>query len=176
MNIAKVTITMAAQQMTAPAPIPNTTAEAAYYPFNETACALLKAGLLFSNYKERPFLTYEMKIAETDVLFALASAEGKPLNCSEIAEKTLITKGGTTGVIDRLEAKGLVKRVHSRQDRRSVLVQMTAKGIEFFRKVFPEAGRRNHALFQKAFTPDEMKQFSELLGRLIRTLEGKSSI
>lgn len=157
-------------------PLLTDTSETADYLFSETACALLRAGFLFSNYKERPFLTHEVNIAETDVLFALARAEGAPLNCSEIAEKTLVTKGGTTGVIDRLEAKGLVKRVHSQQDRRSVLVRMTAKGIEFFRRVFPEAAHRNRVLFEKAFTPIQMKEFSELLGRLIRTLEAESSI
>ena len=64
-----------------------------------------------------------------DVLIALARAEDASLSCSEIAERTLITKGGITGILDRLEARGLVKRIPSRDDRRSVLIRLSAKGL-----------------------------------------------
>jgi MarR family transcriptional regulator, 2-MHQ and catechol-resistance regulon repressor len=101
--------------------------EIADQPFNEAAGGLLRAGFLFSNHKERPFLAYDLNLAQVDVLFALARADGNSLNCSEIAEKTLITKGGITGIIDRLEARGLVKRIHLQEDRRSVLILCVAK-------------------------------------------------
>ena len=147
--------------------------EIADQPFNEAARGLLRAGFLFSNHKERPFLANDLNLAQMDVLFALARADGNSLNCSEIAEKTLITKGGITGIIDRLEARGLVKRVHSQEDRRSVLIQLTGRGVEFFRKIYPELGRHNRALFEKAFSRAQMKEFNELLAQLIRTLESE---
>jgi DNA-binding MarR family transcriptional regulator len=142
-------------------------------PFNEAGRNLLRAGFLFSNHKERPFLAYDLNLAQVDVLFALARADGNSLNCSEIAEKTLITKGGITGIIDRLEARGLVKRIHSQEDRRSVLIQMTTKGVEFFSKVYPEVGRHNQGLFEKAFSRSQLREFNELLAQLIQTLEAE---
>ena len=140
-------------------------------PFLDTGRALLKAGFLFANHSGRPYQAYDLTLAQMDVLSALARAEGASLSCSEIAERTLITKGGITGILDRLEARGLVKRIPSRDDRRSVLVRLSAKGGELFRKLFPEIVRGNRSLFEKAFKPEQMEALGALLELLIRSLE-----
>jgi MarR family transcriptional regulator, 2-MHQ and catechol-resistance regulon repressor len=114
---------------------------------------------------------YDLNVALVDVLGVLADAGEASLTCSEIAEKTLITKGGITGILDRLEARGFIKRMPARDDRRSVVVRLSAKGTEFFRKFYPELTRSNRALFEKAFRPDQLKEFSKLLNLLIRSLE-----
>jgi MarR family 2-MHQ and catechol resistance regulon transcriptional repressor len=141
--------------------------------YREVARALIKANFLFSYHPERTYLSYDLNLAQVDVLAVLADAGEASLTCSEIAEKTLITKGGITGVLDRLEARGLIKRMPSRDDRRSVLVRLSAKGIEFFHKFYPELAHNNRALFEKAFRPDQLKEFSKLLNMLIRSLEEK---
>ena len=140
-------------------------------PFSDAVRALIRAGFLFANDAQRPHQAYDLTFAQLDVLVALARVEGESLSCSEIAERTLITKGGITGILDRLEARGLVKRIPSRDDRRSVLVRFSAKGVELFRKLYPEVTRSNRALFEKAFTPDQMKEFSKMIEILVRTLE-----
>jgi MarR family transcriptional regulator, 2-MHQ and catechol-resistance regulon repressor len=142
-------------------------------PFIDAARAMVKAAFLFVNHPERPYQAYDLTVAQMDVLGALARAEGASLSCSEIAERTLITKGGITGLLDRLEARGLVKRISSRDDRRSVLVRLSAKGVELFRKLYPELVRSSRSLFEKAFRPAQMKEFSELLEVLIHSLETK---
>jgi MarR family transcriptional regulator, 2-MHQ and catechol-resistance regulon repressor len=144
-------------------------------PSVDTARALLKAGFLFSNRPERPYHAYGLNLAQVDVLAVLARAEETGLNCSEIAERTLITKGGITGILDRLEARGLVKRVPSQDDRRSISVRLSAKGVEFCRRFFPELARSDREIFAKAFTPEQIKQFSKLLALLVRSLEADSS-
>jgi MarR family 2-MHQ and catechol resistance regulon transcriptional repressor len=142
-------------------------------PYVDAARALIKAGFHFPNHPTSAYQTYDLNLAQVDVLVALASAPQTTLNCSEIAEKTLITKGGITGVLDKLEARGLVRRMPCRDDRRSILVRLTAKGVEFFRKFFPELVRGKRALFEKAFRPDQMKEFSKLLELLLRCLEAE---
>jgi DNA-binding MarR family transcriptional regulator len=174
MNIAKENIMSPKQPKPSDSPLlAEQVTEATDEPFIEGGRALLKASFLFANHRERPYLAYDLNVAQIDVLSALARSQNNSLNCSDIAERTLITKGGITGILDRLEARGLVKRIHSREDRRSVLIQLTAKGIEFFRKIYPQIGRHNHALFEKAFTRAETKDFNDLLARLIRTLENE---
>lgn len=66
-----------------------------------------------------------------DVLSALRR-QGPPyrLAATELAEAGMLTSGAMTNRIDRLEQKGLVRRLHDPQDRRRVLVQLTAAGIE----------------------------------------------
>jgi MarR family transcriptional regulator, 2-MHQ and catechol-resistance regulon repressor len=137
----------------------------------QAARALIKVGFRFSDYPEIVFRAFDLNVAQLDVLVALANAADATLTCSEIAEKTLITKGGITGILDKFEARGLVRRMASRDDRRSVLVRLTTKGVDFFRKFYPEQLRGKRTLFEKAFSPEQMKEFNKLLGLLLRCLD-----
>jgi MarR family transcriptional regulator, 2-MHQ and catechol-resistance regulon repressor len=69
-----------------------------------------------------------------DIIATLGNTPGMP--CKELGEKTLITKGTLTGVIDRLEEKGLVRRTIKMEDRRSMIVQLTEKGEAEFERIF----------------------------------------
>ncbi len=142
-------------------------------PYMDAARALIRLGFLFSSYPESVFRAFDLNLAQIDVLVALANAPEATLRCSEIAQKTLITKGGITGVLDRLEARGLVRRTPARDDRRSVLVRLTAKGIEFFRKFYPKLVAGKRTLFEKAFRPEQMKEFGTFLELLTRTVEAE---
>ena len=149
--------------------------DAADQPFIDAARALIKASFLFVNETERPYQSYGLTLAQVDVMATLARTDGESISCSEIAERTLITKGGITGILDRLEARGLVKRFPSSDDRRSVLVRLSAKGVELFRKLYPELARSHRSLLGRAFKRDQMKEFSNLLEILIRSIERHSS-
>jgi MarR family transcriptional regulator, 2-MHQ and catechol-resistance regulon repressor len=144
-------------------------------PFVDAARALVKAGFLLSNRPGAPYHAYGLNLAQADVLVALAWAEESGLKCSEIAERTLITKGGITKILDRLEARGLIRRVPSREDRRSISIQLSAKGIELCREFLPETWRGNREIFERAFRPQQMKQFSKLLMLLLRSLEADNT-
>jgi DNA-binding MarR family transcriptional regulator len=146
-------------------------AQSADQPFVDAARALIKAAFLFANHTGRPYAAYDLTLAQMDVLSVLARADDASLNCSEIAERTLITKGGITGLLDRLEARGLVKRMPSRDDRRSVLVRLSAKGLELYSRLYPEMVRCNRSLFERAFKPEQLKELNGLLELLIRSLE-----
>jgi DNA-binding MarR family transcriptional regulator len=145
--------------------------DAADQPFVDMARALIKAGFLFVNETERPYQSYDLTLAQMDVLSSLARTDGEPISCSEIAERTLITKGGITGILDRLEARGLVKRFPSSDDRRSVLVRLSGKGVELFRKLYPELAHSNRSILERAFKREQLKEFSHLLEVLIRSIE-----
>lgn len=69
-----------------------------------------------------------------DIVATLGNTDG--MSFRELGERTLITKGTLTGVVDRLEARGLVERVASDVDRRSVTVRLTPAGEREFRRVF----------------------------------------
>jgi len=83
----------------------------------------------------------------------------------EIVEKTLITKGTLTGVIDRLEQKGLVKREVPPDDRRSVIVKLTPEGVDVFQEVFPAhiADIKQHC---ESLDASEIELLRVLLSRL----------
>lgn len=70
-----------------------------------------------------------------DIVATLGNTPG--MSFKELGERTLITKGTLTGVVDRLEKRGLVRRVASQTDGRSTVVQLTADGERLFGEVFP---------------------------------------
>lgn len=70
-----------------------------------------------------------------DVIATLGNTPG--MRFRELGERTLITKGTLTGVVDRLVARGLVERCAHPEDRRSLLVRLTVDGEDCFNTVFP---------------------------------------
>jgi MarR family 2-MHQ and catechol resistance regulon transcriptional repressor len=78
--------------------------------------------------------TFGLTPSQFDIIATLGNTSG--MTFKELGEKTLITKGTLTGVIDRLEAKGLVSRVTQMEDRRSTMVRLTADGEKTFERVF----------------------------------------
>ena len=61
-----------------------------------------------------------------------------PMTCKELGEKTLVSKGTMTGVLERLEAKGLIEKFMNVEDGRSYKIGLSKSGDKLFKKVFPE--------------------------------------
>src|SRR5688572_9583845 len=53
---------------------------------------------------------------------------GGPMSAGQLAEATALSSAATTTLLDRLEARDLVRRVRDTSDRRKVLVEMTEVG------------------------------------------------
>ena len=107
--------------------------------------------------------------SQFDVIATLGDTKG--MTCKELSEKTLVTKGTLTGVLDRLERKSLIERVPSREDRRCTLIRLTPKGDARFREVFPAHIEYMKPHFQRALTTAEASKLRELLLRLKESFE-----
>jgi MarR family 2-MHQ and catechol resistance regulon transcriptional repressor len=83
--------------------------------------------------------------AQFDIIATLGNTPG--MTVKELGEKTLITKGTLTGVIDRLEQKGLVTRERSSDDKRSFFVRLTSAGEATFEDAFPKVVAQGRQLF-----------------------------
>lgn len=77
----------------------------------------------------RLFREYGLTQSQYNVLRILRD-EGKPLPCLKIAERTITVVPGITGLIDRLEKAGMVRRQNNEEDRRVVHVSITPAGLE----------------------------------------------
>ncbi|GLY35464.1 MarR family transcriptional regulator [Amycolatopsis sp. NBRC 101858] len=71
--------------------------------------------------------------------FDLVIQSGGPLTAGRIAELTGLSTGAVTGVVDRLEKVGLVRRVRDPEDRRKVLVEVVPGAEERFAPLFESA-------------------------------------
>lgn len=56
----------------------------------------------------------------------------------ELQRKVLVSTGGITYLVDRLELKGLVKRLECPTDRRARYASLTKEGSELIERIFPE--------------------------------------
>lgn len=87
---------------------------------------------------------YGMSSSEFAVLEVLYTRGRIPLQ--QIGDKILITSGSITYNIDKLEKKGLLRRVPATDDRRVIYAELTAEGTELFDRVFPQHAARIHEL------------------------------
>lgn len=102
-----------------------------------------------------------------DIIATLGDTEG--MSFKELGEQTLITKGTLTGVVDRLEARGLVERIASDLDRRSTIVRLTRAGEREFARTFAAHIAHLKAAFGALDEP-ELKRLEGLLARLRESL------
>jgi MarR family 2-MHQ and catechol resistance regulon transcriptional repressor len=83
--------------------------------------------------------------AQFDIIATLGNTPG--MTYKDLGDKTLITKGTLTGVIERLECKGLVLRTRCTDDKRSFYVALTGEGQDVFDQVFPVVVAQGRQLF-----------------------------
>ncbi|MCJ8519977.1 DNA-binding MarR family transcriptional regulator [Pseudorhizobium tarimense] len=65
-------------------------------------------------------------------LMAQLYREEAGLRLGELSRRTMVTNGNITGLVERLEADGLVKRTTHDQDRRVTVAKLTPAGIDRF--------------------------------------------
>lgn len=96
---------------------------------------LARAYQAFADYSAKHIRELDLTPSQFDVIATLGNTDG--MNMTDLAKKTLVTKGTLTGIIDRLEKKGLVTRVVPPDNRRSFTIVLTPEGEETFSTVFP---------------------------------------
>jgi DNA-binding MarR family transcriptional regulator len=93
---------------------------------------LMQAGALYSKQLNKKFNVSAPQVATLRVLLH----EGA-MPPSQIARQIMVNSSTLTGVIDRLEQKGLVSRLRNDPDRRIIRVQLTEAGRVLAEKVPP---------------------------------------
>jgi DNA-binding MarR family transcriptional regulator len=94
----------------------------------------LKLHRLFQELNREEFRPYDLSTPQYAILFH-ASVEGVPL--STICHQILADNSNLTRMVDRLEARGLVRRAPDAHDRRVTLVQLTGAGKALIDELYP---------------------------------------
>jgi DNA-binding MarR family transcriptional regulator len=119
----------------------------------------------------RALKQHGLKHWEYDVLSVLRR-QGAPFEmaATDIARAVHLTSGAMTTRIDGLELRGLVSRRQSRDDGRSVLVKLTASGLELINLALHT--RLDDAVSAMSQVPERDRQrLAESLRRLLADLE-----
>ena len=123
----------------------------------------------FERYSGESVRQYGLTHAQFDIIATLGNTSG--MSYKELGERTLITKGTLTGVIERLEQKGLVLRQRSIEDKRSYFVRLTESGDAVFRDVFPKVVAHGKQLFD-GFSEAEFDEVDGALKKLRERILG----
>ena len=102
-------------------------------------------------------------LSDFAVLEALLHGGSQPVNT--IGRKVMLTSGSITTAVDRLEAKGLVRRTLHEADKRARVVELTSQGNRTIADAFQQ-----HALHMedamRALSTDERADLVRLLKKL----------
>jgi len=107
------------------------------------------------------------------VLAALRRA-GAPfeLTPTELARQRMMTSGGMTAALDRLERKGLLERAPNPNDRRGSLVRLTASG-----RATVDVAMERHAEVERelvaSLSAGERERLTDLLRTLLVAVDGE---
>ncbi len=88
-----------------------------------------------------------------------------PMTHRELGRKVLTSAGNMTDVVDKLEGRGLVRRVRAAADRRQVRVELTEAGQELIEGLFPRHAE-DIARAMAGLDPAELGQLGGLLRKL----------
>lgn len=91
--------------------------------------------------------------------------QGAASTVAELARVCTVDTGAMTRMLDRLEAKGLCRRVRSQSDRRVVHIELTPAGVVAAEHL-PEVVSRVYNRVLAGFSAEEWARLQELLVRL----------
>ncbi len=115
-----------------------------------------------------------LTLPQFDVLAELGRAPGEGFTFIEVSRFLLVTSGNLTGIVDRLEAEGLLERRQDERDRRLVRIVLTRKGRRLVDDMVPFHARDIQSML--AFMPSHRLQaLNELLGSLRDGLRAHAS-
>ena len=116
-------------------------------------------------------------VGATDMKCYTILRETGPLTAGELARRASLTTGAITGVVDRLEQAGLVRRVADPRDRRRVVLE---------RQADPEREREINALYEPmgravtqlllSYSAADRATIGTFLGRVTAILEAETQV
>ena len=104
-------------------------------PAHEAVVGLMRTADLIRRHAAALVEPHGVTVQQFNVLRILRGAGSEGLPTLEVAERMIEQTPGVTRLLDRLEAKGLVRRQRCPKDRRQHLCWITADGLALLEKI-----------------------------------------
>ena len=140
-------------------------------PEQEAALNLLRSADRLSLALERLFRRHGLKSGSQYNVLRILRGEGKPLPILEIAARTITVVPGITGLVDRLERAGLVRRERCPDDRRVIYVALTGAGAALLDRLDEPLHDLHRRLLGHLARP-ELRELIRLLEKARERLDG----
>ena len=137
----------------------------------QVTARLSRIGPLLARRQEAVFGEFGLGRGEVGALSALRIA-GPPhrLSPTRLGKGLMLSSAGVTSRIDRLERRGLVRRLPDPDDRRGVIVELTDKGLEVVDAAVAALAKSDRELLER-LTSEEIGQLEVLLRKFLSALE-----
>ena len=121
-------------------------------------------------YMRPPAKALASDLANSEIFTCGALGRRGRCMMSELAKECNFPFSSLTGIVDRLVAKGYIKRYRSDEDRRLVFVELTKKGEQVYQGAL-EAEMGLIIAMMDALESDEQDTLLDLLGKAVAGLE-----
>jgi DNA-binding MarR family transcriptional regulator len=137
----------------------------------QVTARLSRVGAHLARRQEAVFGRFGLGRGEVGALSALRIA-GPPFRLSptHLAKGLMLSSAGITSRIDKLERRGLVRRLADPNDRRGVLVELTDEGVEVVDEAVAALTVSDRQLIER-LDPEEIAQLEAILRKLLGGLE-----
>jgi DNA-binding MarR family transcriptional regulator len=109
-----------------------------------------------------------LMVSEFDVLITLYNAPDGRLRMTDLANATMLSSGGLTRLIGRLEQRGFVRRDVDPDDRRAFHASLTPAGHEKLAQAREPHDAVIHREFADRLTPKELQVLQSTLAKLLK--------
>lgn len=137
----------------------------------QVTARLSRIGPLLARRQEEVFGRFGLSRGEVGALSALRIS-GPPyrLSPTRLAKGLMLSSAGITSRIDRLERRGLVRRLDDPDDRRGVIIELTDEGREVVDEAVAALAASDRQLLER-LAPQEVEQLEGLLRKVLALLE-----
>jgi DNA-binding MarR family transcriptional regulator len=142
------------------------------FEFLPTLRELVRTYQAFDAFSSAHIRTLGLTSPQFDVIATLGNTQG--MSCRDIGQNTLMVKGTLTGVLDRLEQKGLIFRISHPTDGRSTLVRLSPAGEDLFARIFSTHLAYLEPVFAE-LGKETLETLRQQLEQLRHSLENQSS-
>jgi DNA-binding MarR family transcriptional regulator len=109
-------------------------------------------------------------LTSTQWLILMYLRDGIAFNATNLCAQLRHDSGALTRVLDQLEARGLLERERSREDRRTVDLRLTALGLSTVEGLIPQVTHNLNEVLSE-FSRTEVNELTRLLAKLTATLD-----
>jgi DNA-binding MarR family transcriptional regulator len=119
---------------------------------------ILRLAHYLEGARERRLAEFGLTFPDFDVLATMRRRVGSDaIKVGLLQRSILLSSGGTTKRLDRLESRGLIERLRDPDDRRGVLIRLTPRGIEVVDEAIPAITRVENDLVSTAISSEEQR-------------------
>ena len=137
----------------------------------QVTARLSRVGPHLARRQEAVFGRFDLGRGEVGLLSALRIAgPAHRLSPTRLARGLMLSSAGVTSRIDRLERRGLVRRLPDPNDRRGVIIELTDEGLAVVDAAVAANSASDRQLLER-FDPQEIAQLESLLRKLLSGLE-----